>query len=77
MAQVHIFSSMHVSGQQLDQYTGIAAVLRFPVILEQNDGATAETGAGHAADDDSSDEEDDFSKRCVDGMADLSIFSFA
>ncbi|XP_050380163.1 protein PELOTA 1 [Argentina anserina] len=28
---VHIFSSMHVSGEQLAQITGIAAVLRFPL----------------------------------------------
>ncbi|KAK9692174.1 hypothetical protein RND81_09G245900 [Saponaria officinalis] len=27
----HIFSSMHVSGEQLGQLTGIAAVLRFPL----------------------------------------------
>eukprot|EP00958_Prasinococcus_capsulatus_P014272 scaffold1504_cov417-Prasinococcus_capsulatus_cf.AAC.12 len=27
---VHIFSSMHVSGEQLKQLTGIAAILRFP-----------------------------------------------
>jgi hypothetical protein len=29
--QVFIFSSMHVSGEQLDQYTGVAATLRFPL----------------------------------------------
>jgi len=29
--KVFIFSSMHVSGEQLDSYTGIAATLRFPV----------------------------------------------
>ena len=28
---VHVFSSMHVSGEQLEQLTGIAAILRFPV----------------------------------------------
>jgi len=28
---VLIFSSLHVSGNQLDQLTGVAAVLRFPV----------------------------------------------
>jgi protein pelota len=36
---VYIFSSMHVSGIQLDLYTGIAATLRFPLassILEQD-----------------------------------------
>ncbi|OMO54384.1 Translation release factor pelota-like protein [Corchorus capsularis] len=29
---VHIFSSMHVSGEQLAQLTGIAAILRFPLL---------------------------------------------
>jgi protein pelota len=29
--QVYIFSSMHVSGQQLQQVAGVAAVLRFPM----------------------------------------------
>lgn len=28
---VKIFSSLHVSGEQLDQLTGIAAILRFPM----------------------------------------------
>ncbi len=26
-----VFSSLHVSGQQLDQLSGIAAILRFPL----------------------------------------------
>lgn len=30
-AEVHVFSSLHVSGEQLAQMTGIAAVLRFPL----------------------------------------------
>lgn len=29
--KVHIFSSLHVSGEQLAQYSGVAAVLRFPL----------------------------------------------
>jgi protein pelota len=29
--QVHVFSSMHVSGQQLQQVSGVAAILRFPI----------------------------------------------
>lgn len=29
--QVYIFSSMHVSGQQLQQVSGVAAILRFPL----------------------------------------------
>ncbi|XP_078175553.1 protein PELOTA 1-like isoform X1 [Carex rostrata] len=28
---VHIFSSLHISGEQLEQLTGIAALLRFPL----------------------------------------------
>lgn len=28
---VHIFSSMHVSGEQLQNLSGVAAVLRFPL----------------------------------------------
>lgn len=28
---VHIFSSLHVSGEQLAQYSGVAAILRFPL----------------------------------------------
>ncbi|XP_075969786.1 pelota mRNA surveillance and ribosome rescue factor [Anticarsia gemmatalis] len=36
--EVRIFSSMHVSGEQLDQLTGIAAILRFPMPeLEDSD----------------------------------------
>ncbi|KAI5055666.1 hypothetical protein GOP47_0029187 [Adiantum capillus-veneris] len=29
--EVHVFSSMHVSGEQLGQLSGIAAILRFPL----------------------------------------------
>jgi protein pelota len=29
--QVHVFSSMHVSGRQLQQVAGVAAILRFPM----------------------------------------------
>ncbi|CAH4037280.1 protein pelota isoform X1 [Pieris brassicae] len=37
-ADVRIFSSMHVSGEQLDQLTGVAAILRFPMPeLEDSD----------------------------------------
>ena len=28
---VHVFSSLHVSGEQLAQISGIAAILRFPL----------------------------------------------
>jgi protein pelota len=32
-----VFSSAHVSGQQLKKLSGIAAVLRFPVVLEEEE----------------------------------------
>ncbi|CAG9862948.1 unnamed protein product [Phyllotreta striolata] len=34
---VKIFSSLHVSGEQLEQLTGVAAILRFPMELEDED----------------------------------------
>ena len=42
--KVHIFSSMHVSGQQLDKYTGCAAILRFPLpeVADVSDGASSD-----------------------------------
>lgn len=40
---VRIFSSMHISGEQLEQLTGIAAILRFPMPeLEDEDSETEE-----------------------------------
>jgi len=55
---VHIFSSMHVSGEQLAQLTGIAAILRFPlpdIESDHDDDAGADDGSESA---NSSDEED-------------------
>nr|CAI5868274.1 unnamed protein product [Callosobruchus analis] len=40
---VKIFSSLHISGEQLDQLTGIAAILRFPMPeLEDSDDSDGE-----------------------------------
>ncbi|XP_077350178.1 protein pelota homolog isoform X1 [Lithobates pipiens] len=39
---VRIFSSLHVSGEQLNQLTGVAAILRFPVA----DGSDEESSSG-------------------------------
>lgn len=41
---VRIFSSLHVSGEQLSQLTGVAAVLRFPVpeLSDQEDSSSEE-----------------------------------
>lgn len=41
---VFVFSSMHVSGEQLDSYTGVAATLRFP-LPEVEKGAEDKTNA--------------------------------
>lgn len=42
---VKVFSSLHVSGEQLDQLTGIAALLRFPMPeLEDEDSSDEEGG---------------------------------
>ena len=46
--KVFVFSSMHVSGEQLDQYTGVAATLRFPLVqpddFEDEDNVAMEGG---------------------------------
>lgn len=41
---VRIFSSLHVSGEQLSQLTGVAAILRFPVpeLSDQEDSSSEE-----------------------------------
>ncbi|KAK6968097.1 protein pelota [Biomphalaria glabrata] len=41
-AEVKIFSSLHVSGEQLGQLTGVAAILRFPMPDEDEDEDQAE-----------------------------------
>jgi hypothetical protein len=53
--KVYIFSGMHVSGEQLGQYTGIAATLRFPLIMP----TTEEEGAAPSAGASTTDEDDD------------------
>ena len=42
--KVHVFSSMHVSGQQLNKYTGCAAILRFPLpeVAYKEDGSSSD-----------------------------------
>lgn len=42
-----MFSSMHVSGEQLGLLSGVAAILRFPVVDEEE--AAAEGAAAAAA----------------------------
>lgn len=44
-AEVKIFSSLHVTGEQLDQMTGVAAILRFPMPeIEEEDNGEEENG---------------------------------
>lgn len=45
-AVVHIFSSLHVSGEQLALLGGIAAVLRFPLAIELDDEDSEEEEGG-------------------------------
>ncbi|KAJ2716279.1 Translation factor pelota [Coemansia spiralis] len=35
-AEVLVFSSMHVSGEQLNQLTGVAAILNFPLVIDSD-----------------------------------------
>jgi protein pelota len=60
--KVHIFSSLHVSGEQLTQVTGIAAILRFPMPEEKimegegGGGGGGEDGGDNSDDSDSDDD---------------------
>ncbi len=47
--EVKVFSSLHVSGQQLAQLSGVAAILRFPMPEADMDEARGEEQAGAAA----------------------------
>jgi len=61
-ADLQIFSSLHVSGEQLTQITGIAAILRFPMpeLLELDDSDDDEDDEDEfeSSDDDDDDEEE-------------------
>jgi len=73
-ADIQIFSSLHVSGEQLKQITGIAAILRFPMpeLLEidvsdmenQNDD---DSSSEDEDDDDDDDDEDVDEEKKIDG----------
>mmetsp|Transcript_14394 Transcript_14394/g.21444 ORF Transcript_14394/g.21444 Transcript_14394/m.21444 type:complete len:125 (+) Transcript_14394:107-481(+) len=52
-AIVHVFSSQHVSGEQLHQLSGIAGLLRFP--MPELEDIDSEAGLSDAADDDEDD----------------------
>jgi hypothetical protein len=54
-SKVFVFSSMHVTGEQLDQYTGIAATLRFPLSSELPGSEDAAGAGGDSSDDEHAD----------------------
>jgi hypothetical protein len=73
---------MHVSGAKLDQYTGIAAILRFPLQIPDDhravgsgDGVTSSDVQLHSLETKTDDSDDDVDQRCIDGFADMGIFS--
>eukprot|EP00040_Diaphanoeca_grandis_P017510 m.91474 g.91474 ORF g.91474 m.91474 type:complete len:386 (-) comp26472_c0_seq1:104-1261(-) len=41
-ATLHIFSSLHVSGERLGLLSGVAAILRFPVLVEDDDASSSD-----------------------------------
>eukprot|EP00486_Rosalina_sp_Unknown_P014467 CAMPEP_0201594152 /NCGR_PEP_ID=MMETSP0190_2-20130828/191553_1 /ASSEMBLY_ACC=CAM_ASM_000263 /TAXON_ID=37353 /ORGANISM="Rosalina sp." /LENGTH=143 /DNA_ID=CAMNT_0048053645 /DNA_START=759 /DNA_END=1187 /DNA_ORIENTATION=- len=60
-ADIQIFSSLHVSGEQLKQITGIAAILRFPLpeILDLDMSADEEENDEDESSSEGSDDDDD------------------
>ena len=79
--QVYIFSSLHVSGQQLQQVSGVAAILRFPMPdldeleeIAQHHAATAEASNQNADDNDDQEEEvEDPERRMRQDLADMGL----
>lgn len=70
--QVYVFSSMHVSGQQLQQVSGVAAILRYPLPgLEDLD--QEEEEPEHVETDYSSDEDFDPLARAHEDLADMGL----
>lgn len=70
--EVYVFSSMHVSGQQLQQVSGVAAILRFPLPdLDELEELAAE-GAGEQQDS-SEEEEYDPEARIREDVADMGL----
>ncbi len=72
--QVYLFSSLHVSGVQLNQLSGVAAILRYPLPdLDQMelDAAAFHNGDGTEDGYESSDSSDDDEKRVQEDLADM------
>lgn len=68
---VYVFSSMHVSGQQLQQVSGVAAILRYPLPdLEELEEAALE----HQEEEESEEEQEyDYEVRIREDMADMGM----
>ena len=72
---VYIFSSMHVSGQQLQQVSGVAAILRYPLPdLDELELQAAELEEAAIEGDDEDSEEDDDLARAREDMEDMGMF---
>lgn len=72
--QVYIFSSMHVSGQQLQQVSGVAAILRYPMPgLDDLEEEEPEEEPNQDMDYVSSDDEHDPLARAHEDLADMGL----
>ena len=70
--KVYIFSSMHVSGQQLEQVSGVAAILRYPLPdLDELEEIAAQPEASSLYPD--SDDEYDPQARLLEDVADMNL----
>lgn len=76
--KVYIFSALHVTGVQLNQLSGIAAILRYPLPdLNQLelDAAMYDVEESESSDSDESDEEtEDPEKRLHEDIKDMGLF---
>lgn len=71
--KVHVFSSMHVTGQQLQQVAGVAAILRYGVPdLEELEELAAEQQQPEDVDEPEY-EKDDTEKRILEDIADMGL----
>ena len=71
--KVFIFSSMHVSGQQLGQVSGVAAILRYPLPDLDDLEELAEAYGENEIEDDFSDDDDNPLARAQEDLADMNL----
>ena len=72
---VYIFSSLHVSGQQLQQVSGVAAILRFPMPdLDELEELAQQHGENQGSSSDNEEqEEEDPERRMREDVADMGL----